>query len=474
MKIELAGYNLDANVIDELKKLSPDRSDITPETLSAAYARISRDPRPINELRVASRKEVERSRKSNQAIIFGLGHSSVAEHAVFNFDIIGATRLAMESIEKFRLASFTEKSQRYITLKDDFLIPSEIRSAGFGSQFESVIGEQNAFYHKAFEVLKAYVNEQHSDLAADPKNIGLLEGWAKEDARYITSLATHGQVGMTVNARTLELMMRRFKASNLKEVNEIGQGLYDVTKGIAPSVIKYTDPSEYDIKTYTEIAKAVMPIKASKPGALVSLEDFTKNGDILLVASLIYSAGKVSFADAMKAAAKMSLGKKKDIIKASFKYAASYDRPIREFEMVNLTYDLIISASCYAQLKRHRLATQILSDYDPELGLTIPEAIKAVKLDKEFKDIAERAEDLFYKMQKKAGAAAQYILTNAHRRRVLLGVNARELYHISRLREDKHAQWDIRNISAQMSALAKKKLPLTFQSIGGKDSFRKA
>jgi len=94
-----------------------------------------------------------------------------------------------------------------------------------------------------------------------------------------------------------------------------------------------------------------------------------------------------------------------------------------------------------------------------------------VKLDKEFKSIVKKTEELYYKMYPKIGTYAQYILTNAHRRRVLLGVNARELYHISRLREDAHAQWDIHQISAQMSELAKKKMPLTFMLIGGKDRY---
>ena len=109
-----------------------------------------------------------------------------------------------------------------------------------------------------------------------------------------------------------------------------------------------------------------------------------------------------------------------------------------------------------------------MQDYDPGLGLTVPTAFSEIKLDKEFKDIAGKAEDLYNKMKPKVGIHAQYILTNAHRRRVLMTVNARELYHISRFREDAHAQWDIQNVSAQMSKLAKKALPLTFMMIGGK------
>ncbi|HEB36765.1 MAG TPA: hypothetical protein ENI18_13150, partial [Candidatus Aminicenantes bacterium] len=55
----------------------------------------------------------------------------------------------------------------------------------------------------------------------------------------------------------------------------------------------------------------------------------------------------------------------------------------------------------------------------------------------------------------------------------LLKVNARELYHISRLREDATAQWDIRRTAGAMSRLAKKVMPLTCLLMGGKDSYSK-
>ncbi len=82
--------------------------------MAAAYARISRNPRPVNELRRIARSEVEKARASNRNIVFEMGHSSIAEHAVFNLDILGVSRLLVEEIEKFRLASYTEKSQRYV------------------------------------------------------------------------------------------------------------------------------------------------------------------------------------------------------------------------------------------------------------------------------------------------------------------------------------------------------------------------
>ena len=93
MEVLLAGYNLDSDVIQEFAAEHPERQDLTPETVAAAYARISRNPRPVNELRSIARGEVEKARASNRNIVFEMGHSSIAEHAVFNLDILKVSRL---------------------------------------------------------------------------------------------------------------------------------------------------------------------------------------------------------------------------------------------------------------------------------------------------------------------------------------------------------------------------------------------
>jgi thymidylate synthase ThyX len=77
----------------------------------------------------------------------------------------------------------------------------------------------------------------------------------------------------------------------------------------------------------------------------------------------------------------------------------------------------------------------------------------------------------YEEIKRDAPEAADYVLTNSHRKRVLMKVNARELYHISRLREDAHAQWDIQNISRNMVAKAKEVMPLTFGLACGKDKY---
>jgi len=473
MHVILAGYNVDREVIEELKKNSPPREDVTPETLSASYARISRDPRPVNELRAVARVEVEKARKSNQNIIFKMGHHSVAEHAVFNFDIIGVSRLAVEEIEKFRLCSYTEKSQRYIALEEDLFIPEEIKNSGKQSLFARTIKAQNSLYSKLYKKLRVYFLDKNKEAASNPKKHFMLEGWAKEDARYVVSLATKGQLGMTVNARNLEFLIRRFASQKLAELKEFNQKIYALAKEVAPSIILFTEANDFDSKTYPEIEeKAKFFLESSrKSKELVCLVDFTAEADAKLIASLLHTSSSLPYEECFKKAKDLSLEEKKEFLKSAFKYMEFYDTPLREFEYVNLTYDLIISASCYAQLKRHRMATLTAQKYDPELGVTVPPSIEDIGSKKEFMEIMEETNQVYSLLKENTDQGAEYVLTNAHRRRVLLKVSARELYHISRLREDATAQWDIRRTAGAMSGLAKEVMPLTCLIIGGKDSY---
>ena len=167
MEIKLAGYNVDNDSIKDLQKIVSymineikaiqtaegdkgiiDRqssfltmdynrmtkilSNMTPETICASYARISRDPRSIPELRANARNDVERARKTNSNIIFNVGHKSIAEHAQFNFDIMGLSRICVETLEKKRLCGYTEKSQRYIICDNIQTARVEIESYGVG------------------------------------------------------------------------------------------------------------------------------------------------------------------------------------------------------------------------------------------------------------------------------------------------------------------------------------------------------
>ena len=481
MKIILAGHNIDYALICELKEKSALKQDLTPETISAAYARISRSPKPVNELRQIARAEVDKSRKSNNNIVFEMGHSSVAEHAVFNIDVIGVSRLLVEEIEKFRLCSFTEKSQRYVLFNNDFVIPEEIQQADMADLFVATVRMQNEYYHQLYEKLRPYVFALNKKLAENPANKSLLEGWAKEDARYAIAMATETQLGMTINARNLELMLRRLAALPLAEAHEYSRNLYAATKDIAPSLIRYTQATDYDRLTRHNLQKQTQKLmhkysplpETSDKSPDVNLVFATPDADLRVIATLLFSSSSLNYDKCWTLAEQMSVRDIKMLFKEPFASIKGYDAVLRELENVDLQYELTVSASCFAQLKRHRMATIISQDYDPRLGVTVPAAVRKVGSQKEFMEVIKKTNDAYKQIEQKQPLASAYVLTNAHRKRVLMKINARELYHLARLRTDAHAQWDIRELSEKMLRAARKVMPQTLMMACGKDSFDK-
>jgi len=405
VKVILAGYNTDA-----------ENGSKTPETISAAYARISRDPAPVTELRKQASAEVEEARRSNRTIVFKYGHGSIAEHAVFNFDILGVSRLAAEAIQTFRLASFTEKSQRYIRIGEDWFLPCHMQL------HSPVIGELFRCYEQLLDALLSS---------------GLSSVEAREDARYILPLAATTQMGMTVNARELEHMIRRMKAHPLEEVRGVADALYNCVMPVAPSLMIFTEPTEMD-----RIAH-VQPGPVAGAGDAVEL--LCCDSDRRIEDWLRGLYGDPSFDSIYD-----SLG--------------AHDALPRFWELFRADFRITLSATAYAQLKRHRMSTQLVSAYDPELGITIPSTVRNAGASEAF----SRACLMASSAASTLGRSGQYLLTNAHRRQVRLCINGREFNHFSRLRDDAHAQWDIRDIASRMISLVRAEAPETVRLTCGK------
>ena len=477
MKVALAGFNIEYELMQSLARKR--RVALTPELISAAYARISRSSRSVEELRREARKELEKARKSNVTIVFEMGHHSVAEHAVFNFDVSDLSRLAVESLEHHRLNSYTEKSQRYVTLSDSFIVPDELKETEVLGDFIATVKHQNRYYHELYEKLVEHFAAKHPEWRGEPMRI---ENAAKEDARYITSLAIQTQLGMTANARNIELMLRSLTASDLAEVRELAGSLYEETVAVAPSLIVFPEPTDYEKNTYPrvrEYASTFMtPAFNRRPrnfialaASDVALVDYTQNADNKLLAALLHTVSRASHAECLSRVERQTLARKKEIFKLACQDLQAYDAALREFEHLSLTFELVISASGFAQLKRHRQMTITAQPYDPKNGWTIPTSIAEIKEHRSFKEMLARTEEVFDRIAAVSPAAAQYVLTNSHQRRVLVTVDARELYHISRLREDPAAQWDIRDIAGRMMEQARHVMPLTLALASGKDGY---
>ena len=484
MKIRLAGFNADIDLLMDAAQFfdrdGVDSAALSPETISAAYARISRDPKSVTALRAAAIKDVAKARASNEQIVFGMGHASVAEHAVFNFDLMGVSRLVIEAIEQARLCSYTEKSQRYTQLGEEFVVPQEIVEAGLEADFKALLAEQYAAYCELYEGICAHLLSQAPDADKDVRKA--IEGKAKEDARYVTSLAVEGQLGMTCNARNLEYMIRRLLSHPLHEAKMVAGLLYAEAREIAPSLLRHLDPTPEQLRAMFELRQlseqSLDPV-AHKAGSWpqegegpVRLLEYDEDADRKIMGALLYAHSGMDADQCESAWIHMEPEQGNRLLRAVFGSLREWDAVPRAFELADFRFELAVSASCFAQLKRHRMATILPQAYDVFLGYTVPSSVTEAGLGERFKDIMDRSAAMWGELRtRNLGDAAAYALTQAHRRRVVVKMNARELYHFSRLRQDTHAQWDIRNVADHMVGMARRVCPLTMLLACGKHAF---
>ncbi|MBM4318584.1 MAG: FAD-dependent thymidylate synthase [Deltaproteobacteria bacterium] len=498
MKVILAGHSLEREVVGELLAGTYQGDDPpSPETIAAAYARISRYPEPVDELRASARADVAAARRSNRTIVFGMGHHSIAEHVQVNFDVMGISRLALEALEEARLCSYTEKSQRYITIDGGLVTPAE-----YGEEERELLqrtaAAQLQLYRQALPRLHAHQRALHPEMEATARDREAVEGWAKEDARYALGLSCEAQLGFSANARNLEHVIRKLRYHPLAEARELGSRLYAEAAQVIPSLIIHSDPEKYRAAFGREIsdghlrlapaelaaASAALlgrwPATHAEGGAAlrsgeVRLVDHSPDPDLAVCAALLFAGTGQPHGECVSAARRAREEDEQGFagfVLSALHTLTAYDPVPRAFEAATFAFEIELSASAFAQLKRHRLATLLKQPYDPALPCTIPDSVVETGLQDDFLRVLAQSAEAHARVRQSVGAAAaEYLLTNAHRRRVLFVCNLRELYHIARVRMDRHAQWDIRRIAADLVALAGRVAPVATSLATGKDGF---
>ncbi|HNU97529.1 MAG TPA: FAD-dependent thymidylate synthase [Candidatus Syntrophosphaera thermopropionivorans] len=460
MQVNLAGYNIDSSLIRKLQTESA-----TPEVISAAYARISRSEKSIAELREQALKELEKARRSNQKIIFELGHSSVAEHSVFNFDLIGISRLVTELVEIIRFASFTEKSQRYVAFSDDFVIPEELEKPTLKPLREEYIHIMQALFNEYKESLKA-IQEYYKKVQPQLKK-SEIEGKAKEDARYILPLATKTQLGMTINARSLENLLRRLITSPLAEAHELYNLLLKSVKELCPSLIRYIEKE--DFKGTFDVAKIKTDIiENSFDKSPVKILEFSVDADDKILAALLFEQCSSSFSSCLETITKLDETKKKELWAEIFEHIQPWSKMPRAFELVDCSFELAMSECCWSQFKRHRVATLLKQKAYSLNSYIFPPIIYTLKREDKWLNLLKETNLLKQKLTEVSPDLVPYARLNAEQVRVLVKMNLREIYHFIRLRADINAQWEIRNLACSFAEYIHPLAPFATSYLCGK------
>ncbi|MFW5713415.1 MAG: FAD-dependent thymidylate synthase [Brevefilum sp.] len=431
--------------------LSP--QDLSPETIAVAFAKTSRSPKPFDE--IASELSDDRAARFHEKWVVGYGHSSVAEHAVLHIAIENISRLAIETIEGNRLASYTEKSTRYQQWEGDaFFVPEEIRESHFRDEYVETCHGLFQAYQLMMPAIKNWLRQNlEQDEAESEKSFQRrIQSEAADVCRFLLPAASLANVGVTINARSLEYAICKMLSTPLSEVQSIGEHLREVGQREAPTLIKYADCNEYLIGVREKMRK-VQPIQSAHPHMMdLSLIDWDRNGQEKILAGVLFRFCDLDgFQSVLDYVKNLSSTEQRQLADDIMEDRSRFDQPLREFEYPAMTFESVMDQGAYFEFKRHRMMTQTVGPLTVDLGYAIPETIVQAGCLEVYQKAMVKTVELFDKIAAWNPDVASYIVPNGFNRRVLFSLNLREAFHFCRLRAANNAHFSIRRIALQMA-----------------------
>ena len=175
-----------------------------------------------------------------------MGHQSPFEHVSFTFAIEGVSRSLTHQLVRHRIASFSQKSQRYVREGGfDYVVPRAIgEDEVLRALYLKAMADQQAAYDQLADALKEkHLQQLMKEGVAEKKAMGMAEKAAIEDARYVLPNACETKIVMTMNARSL-LHFFNVRCCNRAqmEIREMATEMLRQVKGVAPNLFRVAGP----------------------------------------------------------------------------------------------------------------------------------------------------------------------------------------------------------------------------------------
>ncbi len=171
---------------------------LSPETIAVTFAKTSRSAQSFEE--IAAELSDEQSAQFHEKWVVGYGHASVAEHAVLHVALENISRLAVETVESNRLASYTEKSTRYQKWAPGaYHIPAELAEEPLRSIYTTTCDRLFEAYQQSLPLVRSAVEkrlpcrEGESDAAWDRR----IRSVYVDVCRFLLPAASLANVGLT-------------------------------------------------------------------------------------------------------------------------------------------------------------------------------------------------------------------------------------------------------------------------------------
>ncbi|MCC7369219.1 MAG: FAD-dependent thymidylate synthase [Chloroflexi bacterium] len=487
---------------------------VPPEVQAYAMAKYSRSSQSM--LESIGELSLQRAEQFLNTFYFQYGHRSIADLAHLVMGVEHVSILAAIKVVDEQLWDGQERSTRYQPFKKTgYYTPPGLTGAARETYTRAADALFAAYDDLTTRLLALLVQEVERPADLDPKAFErTLRARAFDVSRSVLPLATITSLGQVVSARVLERQISRLLSDPLAEVREIGEELRaaclrpaeqplsaearalagtrahgngngsgaangsaghdphqtaDLEVRAAPTLVKYTAPSSYQIETARLMASLardlLAPLGEPDRSMAVELGDAVSAEDEI-VATLLYRYDEAghSYRQIQARVRELSPEQKSLAIAASAEHRGRHDDLPRELQSgYGYAFDLLMDVGSFRDLHRHRRCVQIVQEPTAAHGAepaaeVFPRAfgskIGAAALAAGLGAAYDRALDIGLQAARDLEAdellAAPYLLPMATRIRALFKMDAAQAVYISELRTGEGGHFSYRRIAWEM------------------------
>lgn len=459
-------------------------------------------------------------------VLLEYGDDSVAELGTAQCALEWISNISAQKIEDHRIGlSFLEKSSRYVAFdkKIDgfykYYRDKRIMSSNYADNYVKSCDLAFDIYAKNIKSMQQYLKEKipidnlsfHNfetgndspfyslrnstdiDVANKIYNSSI-KAKALDILRNLLPSSTLTNLAITGNGRAFEYLLFKMNSSELTEVKELGDQLYNEMKNyIEPFIRRSRDihsasNANYLSKTRESISKILnmsFDHKYHNITANDTMQDIAHNNkntivnvrllhylpnveaEVRLASFILHEYGtNLSMSGLLEYVTHIPLEKRHEIIRAYFKFRENRRHRLgRAFETIDYSFELTTNYGVFRDLHRHRLLTMSRQLLSTKYGFDIPKEIIELGIEKDYIDCMYFSNDTYKSIANSMPLEAQYVVNFAYRYPYFIKMNLREACHMIELRTTPQGHADYRNACQQIYSLIKYVHPVISEGI---------
>jgi thymidylate synthase ThyX len=475
-----------------------------PEVQAYAMAKYSRSALSMKE----SLKEISEQKAEQflNTFYFQYGHRSIADLAHIAIAVESLSILAAIVLADEQRWDGQERSTRYQNFKKSgYYVPAFGADAALRQQYCATAD----FLFAEYEIFTQEMLRYYTSRVAKPAGMTeeaytrTLRARAFDISRYLLPLGTNTSLGQIVNARTLETQIARLLSSPYAEARHLAQLLKDAAcepahnvqsealqalveeikatdralgaraeeqllrpVRVAPTLVKYANPIEYEIKTRSELTQAAQELMRDAPIDAAPLVDLIEDDplEVELAATLIYSGCHHPYRQVRERVQALTGARRDELISLGVRHRGKFDELSRLFHAgQRFCFDILMDIGGFRDMHRHRRCTQIDQGFTRQHGYDTPPDLIAAGLQPRYDAAMERVIGTQDQLQKRMDtpdtATALYLLPLGFRKRTLFKMDFAEAVYIAELRSAPGGHFSYRNVAYAMYQTVKNKHP---------------